>query len=217
MLDTVKLDSNIVTLTNSKFTVSAKDSAQKIVVTDEAENETAATITVYADHVWVGGKVTPEPTTTETGVKTYTCSVSSETTTEKIPKLAPSITEGANGTYQQGSKDGLTFKSNIALADFESVSVDGKVIDKANYTTAEGSTVVTLKADYLATLSVGKCTLAIHSVTGTASTEFTIAAKAADPEKPGDSTKLGAHSPRRPEMQAIWLFGLAFCSYPADR
>ena len=186
-LDTVKLDGNIVTLTDGEFSVSAKDGSQTIVVTDKAGNKTSATITVYADHVWDEGKVTTEPTTTVKGERTYICSICGGTKTEEISKLAPSIIDGENGIYQQGGKDSLTFKSNASLADFESVSVDGKVIDKANYTTAEGSTIVTLKADYLATLSVGKHTLAINSTTGTASTEFTIAAKAADTAKPGDT------------------------------
>ena len=46
--------------------------------------------------------------------------------------------------------------------------------DAANYTVKEGSTIVTLKAEYLETLSVGKHTLAIVSDTGTAAAEFTI-------------------------------------------
>ena len=61
------------------------------------------------------------------------------------------------------------------------MQVDGKDIDATNYDVKEGSTIVTLKASYLETLTVGKHTLAIVSETGTATTEFTIkAASAAD-------------------------------------
>ena len=75
----------------------------------------------------------------------------------------PVITAGANGTWQKGTKDGLSFTSNAAFADFQKVQVDGKDLDASNYTVKEGSTIVTLKAEYLETLSVGKHTLAINS------------------------------------------------------
>ena len=88
------------------------------------------------------------------------------------------ITAGANGSWQKGTKDGLTFTSNAAYKYFQKVQVDGKDLDASNYTVKEGSTIVTLKAEYLETLSDGKHTLAIVSETGTATTEFTIKAAA---------------------------------------
>ena len=39
------------------------------------------------DHVWDAGKVTTEPTCTEAGVKTYTCSKCGNTKTEELPAL----------------------------------------------------------------------------------------------------------------------------------
>ena len=86
------------------------------------------------------------------------------------------ITAGANGSWQKGTKDSLSFTSNAAYKHFRKVQVDGKDLDAANYTVKEGSTIVTLKAEYLETLSVGKHTLAIVSDTGTAAAEFTIQA-----------------------------------------
>ena len=88
------------------------------------------------------------------------------------------IIEGANGSWQKGTKDGLSFTSNAAFAHFLKVQVDGKDLDASNYTVKEGSTIVTLKTSYLETLSVGKHTLAIVSETGTATTEFTVKAAA---------------------------------------
>ena len=88
------------------------------------------------------------------------------------------ITAGANGTWQKGTKDGLSFTSNAAFAHFQKVQVDGKDLDASNYTVKEGSTIVNLKTEYLETLSVGKHTLAIVSETGTATTEFTVKAAA---------------------------------------
>ena len=92
------------------------------------------------------------------------------------PAFKAMIIEGANGKWQKGSEDGLSFTSNAAFADFLKVQIDGKDVDSSNYTVKEGSTVVTLKPSYLETLSVGKHTLAIVSDTGTAETEFTVIA-----------------------------------------
>lgn len=92
------------------------------------------------------------------------------------PNFTPEIIAGANGAWRKGTQDGLSFTSNAAFDDFIKVQVDGKDLDASNYTTKEGSTIVTLKASYLETLSVGKHTLAIVSDTGIAETEFTILA-----------------------------------------
>ena len=110
------------------------------------------------------------------------------------PDFKPVITSGANGEWQKGTEDGLSFTSNAAFADFLKVQVDGKDIDTSNYTVKECSTIVTLKASYLETLTVGKHTLAVVSETGTATTEFTIkeAASFDDTESPktGDDSNM---------------------------
>ena len=100
------------------------------------------------------------------------CTVCSEVD----PAFKAMIIEGANGKWQKGSEDGLSFTSNAAFADFLKVQIDGKDVDSSNYTVKEGSTIVTLKTSYLETLPVGKHTLAIVSDTGTAETEFTVVA-----------------------------------------
>lgn len=94
------------------------------------------------------------------------------------PDFTPAIIAGTDATWQKGSGKDLSFTSNAAYGDFLKVQVDGKDVDAANYTVEEGSTVVTLKASYLETLSVGKHALGIVSQTGTAETEFTIASAA---------------------------------------
>ena len=110
------------------------------------------------------------------------------------PDFKAVIIEGANGSWQKGTKDGLSFTSNAAFAHFLKVQVDGKDLDASDYAVKEGSTIVTLKAEYLETLSVGKHTLAIVSETGTATTEFTIKAAAVtdDTQSPqtGDNSNM---------------------------
>ena len=95
-----------------------------------------------------------------------------------ISKLSPEIIEGKGQSITAGDKKELTFKSNAAFSDFIRVELDGKTLDEKNYTVKEGSTVVTLKADYVATLSAGEHTIGIVSTNGTATTTFTVNAKA---------------------------------------
>ncbi len=109
------------------------------------------------------------------------------------PVQPPIIIAGANGSWQKGGTDGLSFTSNAAFADFIKVQVDGKDLDASNYTVKEGSTIVTLNAAYLNTLSVGKHTLSIVSANGTATTEFTITAAQTGGDDPtGGSDQTGS-------------------------
>ena len=102
--------------------------------------------------------------------------------------FVPEIIAGANATWHKGSGKDLSFTSDAAYGDFLKVLVDGEELDASNYAVEPGSTVVTLKASYLETLSVGKHALGIVSDTGTAETEFTVAAdgQAADDEAADD-------------------------------
>ena len=141
-------------------------------------------------HISDEGKITTAPTAATVGEKTFTCTVCGLVLrTEPVAKLAPTIVEGANGKHQTGGNTDLTFRSDASFEDFLSVSVDGKVLDKNQYTLREGSILVTLKADYLSTLSVGQHTLGVNSASGTAETVFTVtAAPAVVPT--GDTTGL---------------------------
>ena len=116
---------------------------------------------------------------------------------------APVIIKGAGGTWQKGSNDRLSFTSDAEYADFLKVRVDGKDLDASNYTVKEGSTIVTLKAEYLNTLSVGRHTLEIESKNGIAKTEFTItAAQTGGDQTEGNQTggdnQTGGTTPQEP-------------------
>lgn len=86
------------------------------------------------------------------------------------------IIEGANGVWIQNSDGTLTFRANGDFSKFTGVKVDGTTISDDKYTAASGSTVVTLKKDYLSTLSVGKHTLTVVYNDGECSTDFVIKA-----------------------------------------
>lgn len=87
-------------------------------------------------------------------------------------KAAPKIIEGVNQTVKQGNS--AAFKSDADFSYFKYVLVEGKQISSDSYTIKEGSTIVTLKSEFVNTLSVGKHTLSIVSKTGSADTEFTV-------------------------------------------
>ena len=110
------------------------------------------------------------------------------------------ILSGANGTWQKGSKDGLFFTSSAAYAHFQKVQMDGKDLDASNYTVKEGSTIVTLKASYLETLSVGKHTISIVSETGTVDTNFTIKSAPATNDEDVKSPQTGDNN-----NMSLWI------------
>lgn len=92
-------------------------------------------------------------------------------------KRSPQITAGDGAAVTQGEKKELTFTSDASFADFLRVELDGTALDEKNYTKREGSTIITLNRDFVATLSVGEHTLAIVSQHGTATAKFTVKAK----------------------------------------
>ena len=104
-----------------------------------------------------------------------------DTVTAKLP---PKITAGDGAAVTQGEKNELTFTSDASFADFVRVELDGTALEEKNYTKREGSTIITLNRDFVATLSVGEHTLAIVSQHGTATAKFTVKAKPTETAAP---------------------------------
>ena len=157
---------------------------------------------VETETVDVTPVVTKEATETEEGETTYTATFSNDafkkqTKTEKIPKQDPKDdtdkdpeeityrnTEGNGTQWTKGSNKtaDFTFKrsenDSEAFSHFTGIQVDGKDVDKANYTADSESVIVKLKPAYLETLSVGEHTLtALFDDGNAASAKFTILAK----------------------------------------
>ena len=86
------------------------------------------------------------------------------------------IIDGANSSWTQNTDGTVVIRGNGEFSRFHAVKVDGKVIDPANYAAKEGSTIITLKAEYLKTLATGSHTFAIVWNNGIAGTNFTVAA-----------------------------------------
>ena len=86
------------------------------------------------------------------------------------------IIDGAGSTWTQNTDGTVVIRGNGEFSRFHAVKVDGKVIDPANYDKKEGSTIITLKAEYLKTLATGSHTFAIVWNNGIAGTNFTVVA-----------------------------------------
>ena len=86
------------------------------------------------------------------------------------------IIDGANSSWTQNTDGTVVIRGDGEFNRFHAVKVDGKVIDRTNYEAKEGSTIITLKAEYLKTLSTGSHTFAIVWNNGIAGTNFTVAA-----------------------------------------
>ena len=140
--------------------------------------------------------------TSNTAVLTVT-----ENSTPDPDPIDYNILDGANSSWTQNSDGSLSIRGSGAFSKFVGVKVDGSLVDAKNYTVKEGSTIVTLKADYLNTLSVGTHTFEILWTDGSASTTFTIKADTSDDgDKKDDVPKTGDNTP------VAWLFILSILS-----
>ena len=97
-----------------------------------------------------------------------------ENTTPAPDSVDYEILDGANTSWEQNSDGSLSIRGSGEFSKFVGVKIDGNLVDVKNYTVKKGSTIVTLKADYLNTLSVGNHTFEIIWTDGTAATRFTV-------------------------------------------
>ena len=97
------------------------------------------------------------------------------------------IISGADSEWKQNTDETITIIGNGEFSKFESVKVDGSIIDAKNYTAKEGSTIIILKADYLKTLSVGTHSFEIVWADGSAVTSFKVSKNTSDNEGSKDN------------------------------
>ena len=90
------------------------------------------------------------------------------------PTPAYTITAGAGGTYELSTDVTLTITCAGALDKLTGIYVNDKLVDAANYTLRSGSTILTFKASYLNTLSVGTYKVKFQYGDESAETTFVI-------------------------------------------
>ena len=96
------------------------------------------------------------------------------TTPEEQKESIYTILEGENQTYNEREVNGITIKASGEIDKFTGLKVDDNVLDTSKYNVVSGSTVVTLKTEYLNTLSSGTHKLTFVYEDGEVSTNFKV-------------------------------------------
>ena len=116
-------------------------------------------------------------TATTAGTKHKECTVCHRVLeTQPIPSTGTElkIIAGDNQIYNKASGSDVTITCNGDFAKFTGIKVDGSVVDSSNYTAVSGSTVLTLKASYIGTLTDGSHTITFVYTDGEANANLTV-------------------------------------------
>lgn len=157
-------------------------------------NEGCGKILERRAHNFDYGTVTKQPGYDEnrTGKKVYRCRDCGYEKTRIIPVLTYrknyKIVNGASQTVTENSGETVSFRSNCGIEKFVRLEIDEKLVDPENYILKEGSTIVELKPEYLATLEVGKHGVSIVSQDGTADTTLRITPQPEEKEETEKTT-----------------------------
>ena len=111
-----------------------------------------------------------------------------------VEKIVYEVTEGANQKYTITKNNEAKFKINadFRLFDDGKVYVDNELVDPENYTAESGSTIITLKKEFVDTLSVGEHTLkVIFNDGGEAITTFNVAREMVPTDNPQTGDNIG--------------------------
>ena len=118
---------------------------------------------------------TPTPEVTEEPEETPTPDVTEEP--EETPEpiaVHYTVIEGADSVWTEGDEAPIVVRADGDYSKFVGVDVDDSELAPENYTSASGSTIITLKASYLKTVSAGTHKLTVRYTDGQASTQFTV-------------------------------------------
>ena len=135
---------------------------------------------------------------------------------EKVKLPVYNFLEGADSSWTQNSNGTLTFRINGDFSKFTGVKVDDTLIDAKNYTAVSGSTVITLKTDYLQTFSVGTHKLTAVYTDGEAVQILRLRKQLRSRQNRRTLQNLLIPNLLRPVITAILRFGLRCCSFPVQ-
>jgi hypothetical protein len=116
-----------------------------------------------------------------------------EVTVEAIFEAAYKIIKGDGSKIVHGSDNTITITVNGAYNKFRSIKIDGELVATVNYTAKAGSTIITLKAEYLKTLKKGEHTITVIYTDGETEGTFFLNEKSEGTTTPptGDNSQLG--------------------------
>ena len=193
-IDTLKVDNAEVSVMSS-YTFTGVRADHTIAVTFKQKDTLVQPVEAPA--------ITAQPQNTTVGAGETAVLTVMENTAPAPARVNYEILDGANGSWVLNTDGSLSIRGSGEFSKFVGVRVDGTLIDTTNYTAREGSTIITLEAAYLNTLSVGTHTFELIWTDGSANTTVTINANASgnsalpggtnkkdDVPKTGDSTPM---------------------------
>lgn len=110
-----------------------------------------------------------------------------------VEKIVYEVTDGANQKYVITKNNEAKFRINADYSLFDGkVYVDGVLVDSENYTSESGSTIITLKKEFVDTLSIGEHTLKVlFNDGGEAITTFNVAKVTVPTDNPQTGDNIG--------------------------
>lgn len=93
---------------------------------------------------------------------------------EEINSNEYKFLDGENQNYTINKDNELKFRIDAEYSLFDKVYIDNELVDANNYTSKEGSTIITFNKDYINNLSVGGHTLKVMFNDGEATTKFSV-------------------------------------------
>ena len=168
-----------------QFKITVKDNENATIVPNNVISVDYGDSKEFTITANIGYKITKilinnvDKTSALTGNKFTIDNITSDLEMEVISdKTTYSFLEGNNLNYMINKDKYAKFRIDADYTKFENdgkVYVDGELVDPANYTSESGSTIITLKKEYVDTLSEGVHTLRVLFADGEATTTFTVA------------------------------------------
>ena len=93
---------------------------------------------------------------------------------EEISSNEYRFLEGENQNYTINKDNELAFRIDAEYSLFDKVFIDNELVDANNYTSKEGSTIITFNKEYINNFSVGEHTLKVVFNDGEATTKFSV-------------------------------------------
>ena len=93
---------------------------------------------------------------------------------EEINSNEYKFLDGENQNYTINKDNELKFRIDAEYSLFDKVYIDNELVDANNYTSKEGSTIITFNKEYINNFSVGEHTLKVVFNDGEATTKFSV-------------------------------------------
>lgn len=153
----------------------AVNGANKIKVEEDYDLDNKKETVYYSDHwTWIF-TLNNNPYNSKTvHIMNWAASHLNKEETNPQTAVKPKLLNISNNPYIKKSGKAVIIKINSELKSFTKLLVDGKETSKNNYTLASGSTIITLKAEYLDQLKSGKHKVEVITKDGKVTVTITI-------------------------------------------